>query len=79
MDVLKLSSVFLASRCQLYGNGWLDCWGQRGSSDNDSLHPLLRSEITGLMGPKRNGRFQKRVFMGYGKIHGEHIHQKHVF
>lgn len=26
----------------LYGNGWLDCWGQRGSSDNDSLHPLLR-------------------------------------
>lgn len=26
----------------LYGNGWLDCWSQLGSSDNDSLHPLLR-------------------------------------
>lgn len=26
----------------LYGDGWLDCWAQSGSSDNDSLHPLLR-------------------------------------
>ncbi|CAK9056748.1 unnamed protein product [Durusdinium trenchii] len=26
----------------LYGTGWLDCWSQTGSSDNDSLHPLLR-------------------------------------
>lgn len=26
----------------LYGTGWLDCWGQIGSTDNDALHPHLR-------------------------------------